>query len=75
METKDDLEEKLNEVLDTEMEWSKMKKDDLELLWELIDNGVLMEPVAKHQVKQHGKEKYEEMVDDWRPGKFITKVL
>jgi hypothetical protein len=75
MPTKQQLEDELNEMLDTSFEWSRMTKDELELLVELVDEGALMEPMAKHIASEKGKEKVEETVEDWTPGQFISKVM
>lgn len=75
MTTKQDLSDELNQMLGTDMDFSRMKKDDLELLVELADEGALLEPLAKYQVKEHGKQKFEEEVDNWHAGKFVTKLL
>lgn len=75
MASKSELSDQINEVLDTEFDWSEMKKDDLEVLYELLDEGALIEPQAKHVVKEHGKGQLEEIVDDWRPGKYLLKMI
>lgn len=70
MPTKGQLSEQLNEIFDLDLDWDEMKKEDLELLIELADGGELLEPLAKHQVQKHGKQKVEQLVDDWYPGKY-----
>jgi len=75
MATKSELEDEINETLDTNMEWSKMKKEDLDLLLDLIEGGHLIEPMVKLQVKKHGKDALENQVDGWVPGKFLGEVL
>lgn len=75
MPTKAGLEKELNEMLDTNFEWSQMKKDDLELLVELVDEGVLIEPQVKHVTKEHGKEKLDSVVDNWEPGTIARRIL
>jgi len=75
MPEKADLEEKLNEILDVEMDWSKMKKDDLELLLELVEEGSLLEPLVKYQAKDKGEEFVDNMIDEWYPGKYAGGVL
>lgn len=74
MVTKDDLEREINEKLDTDMEWSRMKKDELELLSELIDEGLLLESLAKHVAAQKGSEAVDSYIRDWKPGKLIGGV-
>lgn len=75
MVTKKDLEKELNEKLDTDLEWSRMKRDDLDLLVELVDGGHLIEPMVKLQAKKHGKEALDEQIDEWRPGKIVGRLL
>ena len=75
MATKADLEEELNEMLDTDLEWSKMKRDDLDLLVELVDEGHLIEPMVKLQAKKHSKEVVDEQIDEWRPGKIVGRLV
>lgn len=75
MPTKAQLEDQLNEMLDLDAEWSKMKKDDLEHLLELVESGALIEPMAKYHIKEHGKKAWDEKVDEWYPGKYAMKVL
>lgn len=75
MVTKEDLEEDLNEVFDMDLEWSKMKKEDLELLWEMADSGLLLEPLAKHKAKDVGEKKLDKTIDDWSPGQLAMKIL
>lgn len=75
MATKTELEEELNESLGTSLNWSDMKKSDLEHFKMLVDEGLLMEKMAKHLAKTKGSEKYEEAVEEWQPGKLLTQVL
>jgi len=75
MATKANLSDDVNEMLGTDIKWQKLNKDDLETLHMLVDEGHLMEPMAKHMAKQHGKSKIDEMIDDWRPGTVVSKLL
>lgn len=74
MPTKEQLQEELNSKLDTDFEWSQMKKDELELLNELIDEGALLEPMAKHIAADKGKEVVEDQIQDWYPGKILGAI-
>lgn len=69
------MSEELNELLDTDLDFSRMKKDDLELLYDLADEGHLIEPLAKHEVKERGEETLEEIVDDYYVGKYLSMVI
>lgn len=75
MATKSEYSEEVNEILGTELDFSKMPKDDLELFYELIDEGELLEPQAKHIAKKYGKDKLEQQVDEWHPGKYALRLL
>lgn len=75
METKEDISQELNEILGTQMEWEKMKKDDLELLLELVQEGALMEPMAKHIASEKGQEVLDEKVKSWEPGSIIARLM
>lgn len=75
MATKEDLAEELNQKLDTNMEWERMKKDDLELFLEIVDEGLLLERLTKEYVKSKGAEKYEKKVDNWTPGEMVMRFL
>lgn len=72
MVKKDQLSERLNEKLDTDLDWSKMKKEDLEHLEMMVDEGLLIEPIIKNQIKEKGTSKFEKFMDDWEPGQLIT---
>jgi hypothetical protein len=74
MVTKEQLEEEINDKLDTDFEWSKMKKEELKLLNELIDEGILLEPMAKHIAADKGKDVVEEQIKNWRPGKLLGEL-
>lgn len=75
MPTKEQLEEEMNEMLGTDYEWSRMKKDDLQHLHEIAGTGPLMEALAKQFAKDKGKDKLEEQIDEWHPGKLAMKLL
>lgn len=75
MPTKEQLSDDLNQILDLDLGWEKMNKDDLELLLELAEEGGLLEQLVKHQAQEYGKEKVEQMVDDWYPGKYAAGTI
>lgn len=75
MVTKEELSDQINSILDADFDFSEMSKDDLELFHELLDEGALLEPQMKYLVKEHGKDKLEEQVDDWYPGKFASLLM
>lgn len=75
MPEKAKLEEEVNEVLGTEIEWSRLTKDELELFHALVHEGDLIEPMAKYQAKEYSKEKLDEKVDEWKPGQVIGGLM
>ena len=75
MPSKEQLSDEVNGMLDTDFDWSRMKKEDLKLFHELIQDGHLLEPMAKQVAKKHGKQKIDEEIDDWHMGKYLSKVI
>lgn len=75
MPTKEELSDEINEMLDTDVDWSRLLEDDLKQFKEMAEAGVLIEPMIKLQVKEKGKEKVEQEIDDWYPGKLARRVL
>lgn len=75
MATKEELSDEINEVLGTQMEWDRMLQEELEHLHVLVHEGALAEPQAKQMAKKHGKEKVEREVDEWYPGKMVSKII
>lgn len=75
MPTKEQLSEEVNEILGTEIDWSGLKKDELELLYELLDDGDLLEPQAKHIIKKKGKDKLDDQIDEWQPGQIAMRIV
>ena len=75
MADKQQLSEEVNEALGTDMEFDRMLKDELKLLHELATNGELAEPQIKNYVKKYSKEKLDEEIDEWYPGKIAAQLL
>jgi len=75
MPPKAELSEELNEIFGTDVDFSRMKKDELKQLYELAEQGHLIEPQMKHVAKTHGKQKFDEVIDEWHPGKYLLKVI
>jgi len=84
MPTKKELSEEINEMLDTEMDWNRLSKEDLENLHSSIKSGELLKRMSKALVKQQGKERVDEIVDEkaedveefadeYYPGKYIIE--
>lgn len=75
MPTKEQMSQEVNEILGTDMEFERMLADDLELLHELVTNGMLAEPQVKQYVRKNSKKKLDEQIDDWYPGKYAGRLL
>jgi len=71
MATKNDIEERMNKKLDMEIEWSQLKKDDLEKL----EEGLEDEDFVKKFVGAYANEKAGELAQDqvlnWEPGQMV----
>lgn len=71
MATKDELEEDINERLELDIEWSRLKKGDLKKIHEGLDE----ENFVKKFVAQLADKKSGSLVKDqimsWEPGMFI----
>lgn len=71
MPTKEDLQKDINERLELDIEWKKLKKDDLKQ----IHNGLDEEDFVKRFVAQLANEKsgglVQEQVMNWEPGMLI----
>lgn len=75
MPTKEALSEELNEKLGTNIEWDRMKKEDLTHLNTMVEDGDLIEVLLKQVAKKQGAKKYEELVEEWSPGKLALRLL
>lgn len=75
MASKEEIAEQLNDQLDTDMEWDRMLKDDLELLLHLVESGALAEPIIKSMVKDKGRKQVDQMIDEWYPGKYARRIM
>lgn len=75
MPTKEELSQEINMILDTDLDFSQMPKDDLRLFHDLAADGSLLEPQIKHLAKEQGKDTVEEQIDDWYPGKIAGKLI
>jgi hypothetical protein len=75
MATKEQLSEEMDDMLDTDIQWEELKKEDLELLVELVDEGHLIEPMLKHVASEKSQDKVDEMIDNWEFGYLLSKVM
>lgn len=75
MPTKEEMEEELNEKLDTDIEWSELRKGDIMELLQMIDNGELMNKLMKYMVSRYGRDELDRRIKGWQPGDLIKKVI
>lgn len=75
MPNKEQLSQEVNEVLGTDYEFDRMKKDDLLELHQSVTDASLVHPLVKQYAKKHSKAKLEEEIDEWYPGKIATRLL
>lgn len=75
MPTQEEIQENLNEALGVEVAWTELNNDDLKELWEAVDSGIALEPMAKHQMKNYGEQGVDEAVESWEPGMLAAKFL
>ena len=75
MPTKDQLSDDINEILGTNLDFSRMPKSDLKLFHELVHDGDLVEPLAKQVAKEKGQATLEDKVDGYYVGKYISKLV
>lgn len=75
MPTKAQKEKELNEMLGTNIEWSRLLEDDIEELEGAIHSGSLVESILKYMAKEKGKDAVEEQVDEWYPGKLLGGLI
>lgn len=75
MTTKEELSIAINSSLGTDLDWSRMRKDDLEDLLEIIQGDKLLEKVVKLKAKEMSRGALEKQIDDWYPGKLAKRLL
>lgn len=75
MPTKEQLSQEINEKLQTDLDWSKMTKDDLMALDMLIESGALIESNAKHIASEQGQEVLDKKIKEWEPGDIVARLL
>jgi hypothetical protein len=71
MPTKTEMEEEINERLGLDMEWSKMKKDDLEALLEGLDDEEFIKKFVGQYANTVAGDKVQGQVENWEPGKGL----
>lgn len=75
MPTKEEMEEELNEMLDSDIEWSNLNKEDLMNLLEMVNDGELMNKLMKYMVSKYGRDELDRRIKGWQPGDLIKRVI
>lgn len=75
MPTKEQMSDEINNALGTELDFSRMKKEDLEHLRMLLEDGTVIEALIKGYIKEYGTSKLEEEIDNWTPGQYAIRLL
>jgi hypothetical protein len=71
MPTKTEMEEEINERLGLDMEWSQMKKNDLEELLNGLDDEDFVKKFVGQYANTVAGDKVQDQVEDWKPGQGI----
>jgi hypothetical protein len=71
MPTKTEMEEEINERLGLDMEWSQMKKNDLEQLLNGLDDEDFVKKFVGQYANTVAGDKVQDQVEDWKPGQGI----
>jgi len=74
MPTKSELEKQMNERLGTDIEWSKMKKDDLSSLREGLEDEDFVKKVVAQYANDKAGDTVEGQIDGWEPGQLLSLV-
>jgi len=65
------MEEEINERLGLDMEWSQMKKNDLEQLLNGLDDEDFVKKFVGQYANTVAGDKVQDQVEDWKPGQGI----
>ena len=65
------MEEEINERLGLDMEWSQMKKNDLERLLNGLDDEDFVKKFVGQYANTVAGDKVQDQVEDWKPGQGI----
>lgn len=74
MPKKAELEEEMNERLGTDIEWSRLRKDDLEHLRDGLEDEAFVKKVVAQFMNDKAGDKVEGQIEDWEPG-MMLKLL
>lgn len=70
MATKEEIEDELNDRLNLDMEWSQMKKEDLEKFRDGLDEEEFLLKFVGQYANKFAGELAQEQVENWSPGQF-----
>lgn len=71
MPTKSEIEDELNERLKLDIEWSQMKKDDLETIQDGLDDEEFVKKFVAQYANKVAGEKVQGQVEGWKPGEGL----
>lgn len=75
MATKEELAEEVDEVLELDIDWSQLKKEDLETLSDAVDETELAQNLIAHQASDVAGGTVEEKVKGWEPGQYAMIAM
>lgn len=65
------MEKEINERLGLDIEWSQMKKDDLEMFIEGLDDEEFIKKFVGQYANTVAGDKVQDQVEEWKPGQGI----
>lgn len=75
MATKTELEEDLNEILETNIEWSQLKKEDMKEFKELTQETEFMQTIVANHASEVTGSTVEDQVKNWEPGQYAMLAM
>ena len=75
MATKTELEEDLNEILETDIEWSQLKKEDMKEFKELTQETEFMQTIVANHASEVTGSTVEDQVKNWEPGQYAMLAM
>jgi len=71
MATKSEIEEDLNERLNMDIEWSELKKDDLKIIEQGLDDEEFIKKFIGQYMNRVAGDKVQDQVEEWKPGEGL----
>lgn len=71
MPTKEDLQEDINERLELDIEWQRLKKDDLTEIHEGLDDETFVKKFVAQLANRKSGDVVGQQVMNWEPGMFL----